>query len=108
MYVWEGTYMGFAAKELELTQYGVNVLKGGTTRVVQGSEIWEEQERTPVVVSQRLEVGENTLEIADSFCYLGDVILRGGGIELAVRERISVAWSKWRELASLLVNHSIP
>ena len=53
-------------------------------------------------------MGENTLEIADSFCYLGDVILRGGGIELAVRERISVAWSKWRELASLLVNHSIP
>ena len=27
---------------------------------------------------------------------------------MAVRDRISCAWSKWRELASLLVNHSIP
>ena len=31
----------------------------------------------------------------------------GGGVESAVRDRISCAWSKWRELASLLVNHSI-
>ena len=29
-------------------------------------------------------------------------------IKLAVRDRISCAWSKQRELASLLVNHSIP
>ena len=40
--------------------------------------------------------------------YLGDVISCGGGVESAVRDRISGAWSKWRELASLLVNHSIP
>ena len=36
---WEGTHVGFAAKELEQTQYGVNVVKGGATRDVQGSEI---------------------------------------------------------------------
>ena len=30
----EGTLMGFAVKELEQTQYGVNVVKGGTTRDV--------------------------------------------------------------------------
>ena len=31
----------------------------------------------------------------------------GGGVESAVRDRISCAWSKWRELVSLLLNHSI-
>ena len=63
-----------------------------------------------MVVPQRLEVEEDSLEIMDSFCYLGDVISCRGEIESAVRDRISCAWStcKWRELASLLVNHSIP
>ena len=31
--------MGFIAKELELTQYGVSVVKSGTNRDVQGSEM---------------------------------------------------------------------
>ena len=57
---------------------------------------------------QRLEVGEHSLEIVDSFCYFGDVISCRGGVESALRARISCAWSKWRELASLLVNYSIP
>ena len=61
-----------------------------------------------MVVPWRLEVGEDSLEIVDSFRYLGDVISCGGGVESAVRDRISGAWSKWRELANLLVNHSIP
>ena len=38
--------MGFAAKELEQTKYCVNAVKGGATRYVWGSEIWEEQETT--------------------------------------------------------------
>ena len=50
----------------------------------------------------------SSLEIVDSFHYLGDVISCGGGVESAVRDRTSCAWSKWREMASLLVNHSIP
>ena len=50
-----------------------------------------------------------SLEIVGSFSYLGDVMSCGGGAELPVRGRISCAWSKCRELASLLaiVNHSI-
>mgnify|MGYP001796314723 FL=1 len=64
--------------------------------------------RVVVVVPQRLELGEDSLEIVDSFRYLGDVISCGGGVESAVRDRISCAWSKWRKLPSLLVNHSIP
>ena len=59
--------------------------------------------RCPIVaVPQRLEVGE------DSFRYLGHMISCGGWVESTVRDRISCAWSKWRDLASLLVNHSIP
>ena len=34
-----GTWVRFAVKELEQTQYGVNVVKGGATRDVWGSEI---------------------------------------------------------------------
>ena len=32
-------HVGFAAKELEQIQYGVNAVKGGATRDVRGSEI---------------------------------------------------------------------
>ena len=35
--------------------------------------------RGVVVVPQGLKVGEDSLEIVDSFCYLGDVISCGGG-----------------------------
>ena len=49
-----------------------------------------------------------SLEVVDSFRYLGDLLTCEGGVESAVRDRISGAWSKWRELASLLVNKSIP
>ena len=53
-------------------------------------------------------MGEDSLGIVDRFCYLSDVISCRGGDDSAVRDRISGAWSKWRELARLLVNHSIP
>ena len=58
-----------------------------------------------MAVLQRLEVEEDSLEIVDSFCFLGDVISCRREVESAVRDRISCAWSKWRELVSLLVNH---
>ena len=61
-----------------------------------------------MVVPRRLEVGEDSQKIVDSFRYLGDVTTYGGGVEMTVRDRVSCAWSKWRKLASLLVNHSIP
>ncbi len=53
-------------------------------------------------------MGEAPVDVVDSFCYLGDVILCDGGAEAAVRGRIACAWKRWRELASLLVNQSIP
>ena len=47
-----------------------------------------------LVVPQRLEMGEDSLEIVESFCYLGDVISCGGGVELTVWDGKSCAWSK--------------
>ena len=41
-------------------------------------------------MQQSLEVGEDSLEIVDSFHYLGDVISYGGGVESAVREKAKV------------------
>ena len=42
------------------------------------------------------------------FCYLGDVLECGGGSERAIKARVGAAWGKWKEIASLLVNRSIP
>ena len=47
-----------------------------------------------MVVPRRLVVEEDSLEIVDSFRYLSDVILCGGGVESAFRDRISCACSK--------------
>ena len=64
--------------------------------------------RGVVVMPQKSEVWKDSLEIMDSFRYLGDVISYGVGAETAVRNKISYAWSKWSELACLLVNYGIP
>ena len=53
------------------------------------------------------EVGELELEEVQQFCYLGDMLDCEGGVERAVRARVSAAWQKWREIASLLVNRDI-
>lgn len=49
-----------------------------------------------------LETGDK-LEIVDRFCYLGDMIGKGGGAEEASITRARCAWSKFRELLPLLV-----
>ena len=48
------------------------------------------------------------IEEVHEFCYLGDVLDCEAGVERSVRARVAVAWKKWREMASLLVNKSIP
>ena len=48
-----------------------------------------------MAVPLKLEVGEDSLEMVDSFPYL-DVILCGGGVESAVRDRISCG-RKWSQ-----------
>ena len=42
------------------------------------------------------------------FCYLGDLLDSEGGVERAVRMRVSAAWHKWRDISSLLINKSLP
>ena len=48
------------------------------------------------------------IEEVDEFCYLGNVLDCEAGVERAVRKRVSAAWNKWREMASLIKNKSIP
>ena len=50
-------------------------------------------------------IGEGqTLEKAEYFCYLGDVLDCKGGVESAVGVRAATTWVKLRYLAGLLVN----
>ncbi len=51
---------------------------------------------------KQVRMDEASVEVVDSFCYLGDVIACEGGAEVAVRGRIACAWKSWRELASLI------
>ena len=44
----------------------------------------------------------DALERVDKFCYLGDMIGRGGGVEEAVRNRVGGSWCNFRELYPLL------
>lgn len=48
-----------------------------------------------------------TLEKVTTFSYLGDKIQANGGAQEAVRNRIRTAWTKWREVASLLLKKEI-
>src|SRR3989442_5785942 len=41
------------------------------------------------------------LEVVDKFCYLGDVIGKGGCAEEASRARVRCAWGKFRDLRRL-------
>jgi hypothetical protein len=48
-------------------------------------------------------IGEaGKLDCVDKYCYLGDVIGDGGGVEEATRARVRCAWGKFMELAPIL------
>ena len=53
-------------------------------------------------------MGGGVVREVKQFCYLRDVLECGGGSERAIRARVGAAWGKWNEIASLLVNKSIP
>ena len=52
-------------------------------------------------------VGDETLDVVDEFCYLGDMIGAGGGCNRAITTRVRCAWGKFRELLPLLTSKSI-
>ncbi len=56
---------------------------------------------------RQVRMSDASVEVVDSFCYLGDVVRCEGGAEAPVRGRRVCAWKSWRELASLLVNQNI-
>src|SRR2546425_5779586 len=53
-------------------------------------------------VSQFVLGAREESEVVDKFCYLGDVIGKGGGAEEASRARVRCAWGKFRDLRGLL------
>src|SRR3989442_11721644 len=53
-------------------------------------------------VSQFVMESREELEFVDKFCYLGDVIGKGGGAEEASKARERCAWGKFRDLRRLL------
>jgi hypothetical protein len=54
-------------------------------------------------VVQDTEIGHCVkLEGVKKFCYLGDMIGAGGGVEEASRARVRCAWAKFRELSPIL------
>ena len=50
----------------------------------------------------------DTLECVDKFCYLGDMIGKGGGAVEAVRYRVRCAWGKFNEIRPLLASRGFP
>ena len=42
------------------------------------------------------------LEFVDTFCYLGDMLSAGGGVEEAFHCRVRCAWGKFNELMPIL------
>ena len=55
----------------------------------------------------KLDVGEESLEVVDKFPYLGDTVDAGGGSELSSIARSKIAWGKFREYLPLLTSRSL-
>src|SRR5260221_8913424 len=60
-----------------------------------GVKVVEEAKQFVVETSDKIEVVEK-------FCYLGDIIGKGGGAEESSRARVRSAWGKFRDLKMLL------
>ena len=48
------------------------------------------------------------LECAPKFCYLGDTLGAGGGVEEAARARVRCAWAKFKELSVAALHQVMP
>ena len=48
------------------------------------------------------------LECVPKFCYLGDTLGAGGGVDEAARARVRCAWAKFKELLPILTAHGAP
>ena len=62
----------------------------------------------PVRMKRYMEIEMINLPTVQSFKYLGSTIDRGGGASKDVGNRVTKAWSKWRELSGVICNKKIP
>ena len=64
---------------------------------------------SPFTYIQQMDPGDDeVVRETESFCYLGDVVDREGGVERAKHARVAAAWTKWHKIAGLLCNRRIP
>jgi len=68
---------------------------------LQRKENIEEGDRKLITTGERIEE-------VDEFCYLGNILDCEPGLERAARARVAAVGKKWREMASLITNRSIP
>ena len=60
------------------------------------------------MASRVMDVGsEMNMEKVEKFCYLGDTISVGGGVDLAVTARVRSDWNSFRKLTSFLTAKDI-
>ena len=62
----------------------------------------------PVRINKYMETEMVNLPTVQSFTYLGSTIDRGGGARKDVDNRVTKAWSKWRELSGVICDKKIP
>ena len=55
------------------------------------------------VLQREVEIEPNMkLECVPKFCYLGDTLGAGGGMDEAARAKVRCAWAKFKELSSII------
>ena len=62
----------------------------------------------PVMMKRYMDTEMVNLPTVQSFKYLGSTIDRGGGASKYVDNRVTKAWSKWRELSGVICDKKIP
>ena len=59
------------------------------------------------VLLKEVEIEPNVkLECVPKFCYLGDTLGAGGGVEEAARARVRCAWAEFKKLSPILTARS--
>ena len=85
---------------------GLKKLKGGEDFQCPGCK--EGTTSNSINKEKDFTINGGKLEVVEEFRYLGDVLDNDAGMERAVRARVATAWTKWREIAGLLLNKNIP
>ena len=62
----------------------------------------------PVRMKRHMETEMVNLPTVQSFKHLGSTIYRRGGASKDVDNRVTKAWSKWRELSGVICDKKIP